>query len=127
MDDFGMCQQRSGEFGSSGCADVTGTVVGLSGQPLGGVDVGLRETTAAGLFAAPFVQTDAQGQFRLRLTRVAPPGLPDTVTVTIGAAVRPVLPQTQATATGAAEVLVTVVPIGRVPVAARISIALPVR
>jgi hypothetical protein len=127
VDDFGQCRQSSGEFANSGCTDVMGRVVGVRGQPLAGVHVGLRQSLAAGQFNTPYVQTDAQGLFRLRLTRMAPPGLPDTVSVWVGATIRPTLPDRVATVFDSALVLVTVAPVGRVPEAARLTISLPVQ
>jgi hypothetical protein len=127
IDDFGQCRQSTGEFVNSGCADVVGNVVGGRGQPLTGVDVGPRQSLGAGQFNTPYVQTDAQGQFRLRLTRIgALPGSPDTASVWVGATVRPTLPQLAATIHDSVLVVVTVAPIGRVPDAARVTIALAV-
>jgi hypothetical protein len=126
IDDFGQCRQNAGEFANAGCADVVGNVVGARSQPLPAVDVGLRQAAAAGQLAAPCVQTDARGQFHLRLTRMAPPGLPDTASVWVGATVRPTLPQLAATTRDSVLVVVSVAPIGCVPVAAHVTIALPV-
>jgi hypothetical protein len=127
VDDFGQCQPSGGDLGSTGCTDVLGNIVGARGQPLAGVDVGLRQSSAGGQFNTPYVQTDAQGLFRLRLTRVAPPGSPDTASVWVGATVRPTPPQSVAAIFDSALVPVRVAPIGRIPEAARVTISLPVQ
>ena len=76
------------EFGNYGCTDIAGQVLGSAGQPLAGIYVGPRYLADRDGFNAPYVTTDAEGLFRLRLTRFsAPPpaGEPDTVSLYVRA------------------------------------------
>ena len=82
-----LCQQTY-EFGNSGCADITGQVLGPAGQPLSGMSVGPSYIPGREEFNSPFRDTDVDGRFRIRLHRFgAPPpaGNPDTVSLYIRA------------------------------------------
>lgn len=76
------------EFGNYGCTDIAGQVLGSAGQPLGGIYVGARYLPDRDGFNSPYVRTDVDGLFRLRLTRFSgppPAGEPDTVSLYIQA------------------------------------------
>ena len=82
-----LCDQTY-EFGNFGCTDIAGQVLGSAGQPLPGISVGPRYLPDRHDFNSPFVDTDAEGRFHLRLHRFgAPPpaGQPDTVSLYIRA------------------------------------------
>jgi hypothetical protein len=125
-DDFGTCQPPTGEFGGSGCVEILGRVLGARNQPLGDVVVGPTATADASQFNTPITSTDGSGRFRLRMRRVAPPPLPDSVTIEVRATVVPNLPQMAATVLDSATVRVAVAPMGQVPVPASVTIVLPV-
>lgn len=129
VEEFGACRQTH-EFGNYGCAEVSGRVLGSQGQPLIGVSVGPRYLAEVGppLYDAMYVETDAQGRFRFRVTRYAPRKLlvvPDTFSLYVSAAVRP-NPGTGAPSSVVDSVLVQVelAPIGAVPRPAEVEIRL---
>ncbi len=69
-DNVGACEQIS-EFGSSGCLDIKGRVVGLNDQPLHGIDVVPRYPPGLLNFANNRATTDATGAFTLRVWRMS--------------------------------------------------------
>lgn len=126
-----VCQQTY-EFGNTGCFEVAGQVVGARGQALSGISVGLRPILGPNMaFTSNYQMTDAMGQFRIRLSRMLgrPPldVRPDTVSVVVVA--------TDPTSAGVGVpahvvdsvlTLVTVAPVGAIPVTAEVRIFLPV-
>lgn len=77
------CQQTF-EFGNFGCAEVVGTVTGLSGQPLPGRPVFVKVIPHGASYSGGFVRADAQGRFRTRIFRMTQPVtplVPDTFSV----------------------------------------------
>lgn len=82
-DNVGACKQ-SYEFGNTGCLDIKGRVVGLSDQPLHGIDVVPRYPPGPLIFAHNRATTDAAGAFTLRLWRMSsqsPTVGPDTLSL----------------------------------------------
>jgi hypothetical protein len=63
------------EYGSAGCFEVTGTVVGERGQPLAGMVIGPRYVAPPAMDYYQYdwsnAVTDLQGRFRVRATRLA--------------------------------------------------------
>lgn len=128
--DSRTCQQTF-EFGNTGCFEVAGQVVGARGQVLPGISVGLRPVVGPNVvFSSTYQMTDTMGQFRIRLSRMLggppPDARPDTLSVFVFALNR-------GSGGGGVPVgvvdsvltLVTVAPVGVVPVAAAARIVLP--
>jgi hypothetical protein len=124
------CQQTA-EFGNTGCFEVAGQVVGTAGLALAGVVVGPRYLPGRDGFNTAYVTTDTAGHFRLRLIRVGgrPVGLagPDTLSVFVEAAdPRSADVGIPARVRDSILAVVTVAPVGAVPVPAVVRITLPV-
>lgn len=125
------CQQTY-EFGNTGCFEIVGQVVGARGQALSGISVGARsEVGPSTLFTSNYQMTDAMGQFRIRLSRMLghPPldARPDTLSVFVVAAdPRSASVGVPASVVDSVLTLVTVAPVGAIPVTAEIRIILPV-
>ncbi len=68
--DNGACKQ-TGEFGNTGCAVVSGMVLGARGQALEGVLVFARVDAAAPGFASSYGASNADGSFKVIVTRYA--------------------------------------------------------
>lgn len=125
------CQQTY-EFGNTGCFEVAGQVVGARGQALSGISVVAHPILEPGtLFTSPYPTTDTTGQFRIRLSRLVgrPPldARPDTLSVFVVAAdPRSAGVGVLAVVKDSALKLVTVAPVGVIPVTAEIRIILPV-
>ena len=119
--DARLCNQTY-EFGNSGCAEVSGTVLGSADQPLPGIIVGPRYlASSSAVFNSPYVTTDSKGQFLFRITRFAgsPPATgPDTTSLFVYAV--------DPSSAGRDSVLaqVTVAPIGAEPKPATVIIRL---
>jgi hypothetical protein len=125
------CQQ-SFEFGNTGCFEVSGQVVGLRGQALGGISVGPQPVPGPNAsFNSAYQTTDSTGRFQIRLSRMAggPPanGAPDTISVYVVAVdLRSTGPGVPATIVDSVLTSVTLAPVGTVPSAAEVRIILPV-
>ena len=126
------CQQTY-EFGNTGCFEVAGQVVGARGQALSGITVAAHPILGPGvLFTSTYQTTDTTGQFRIRPSRMfgRPPldASPDTLSVFVVAAdprsagVGVLVPVVK----DSVFKLVTVAPVGVIPVRAEIRIILPV-
>lgn len=68
--DNGACRQ-TGEFGNTGCAVVSGMVLGARGQALAGVMVFARVDAAAAGFSSSYDPSSADGSFKVIVTRYA--------------------------------------------------------
>ena len=111
------------EFGNSGCLEVTGQVVGANGQPLIDVPVFGRVVPDTGFLVFDVTaRTDTAGRFRLRATRMVGPVTPrrDSIRVCVGAMWIPTR------ARDSVFVTTTVAPVGEIPDALNVRIALPV-
>ena len=125
----GVCPQTYG-VPSSGCFEVVGQVVGAAGQPLEGIAVGAVVLDGRGGFGPATGKTDARGWFRVRGVRYNPapadPAAPDTLTVNVSASDPPGEP-----APGFpwyrdnVRTVVTVAPVGTVPVPTSVALRLP--
>lgn len=125
----GACRQTY-EFGNSGCLEVRGQVVATSGRGLGGISVSVRPLRTSSNFSMSYATTDTSGRFRIRLTRMvgSPPqaGTPDTLSCYVLAA-QPVAPGSGAAVVGdSVFTLVTIAPVGTIPVPAEVRIPLPI-
>jgi len=121
------CQQ-TGEFGNTGCAEIRGVVVNRSGSPEPGIVVGPRFLSGQDVFNASYATTDSQGRFRFRITRFsgqpAAAG-PDTMSLFVHAAdPRTAGVNVPATVRDSVPGQVTISPVGRVPTALSVTIAL---
>lgn len=120
------CQQTY-EFGNTGCFEVAGQVVGARGQALSGISVVAHIPGPSLLFTSPYQTTDTTGQFRIRPSRMfgRPPldARPDTLSVFVCAADPRSVP---VRVVDSVRTLVTVAPVGVIPVRAEIRIILPV-
>ena len=91
--DARLCPQTY-EFGNTGCAEVTGIVLGSTGQPLSGTVV-LPHYSAGGDIGGynePIAATGPDGRFQFRITRYFPrrsPVVPDTFSIYVIAQVLP--------------------------------------
>ena len=127
-DDPRACTQTY-EFGNTGCADLRGTAVGLRGQPLAGIVVGLRPSPRGAGLAAGVATTDTAGAFQLRAVRYGgrPPAAgPDTASVWVGG----VDPRTAglgvpARVRDSVLVPVTISPVGTLPEPTAVRLTLP--
>ena len=121
------CQQTY-EFGNTGCFEVAGQVVGARGQALSGISVVAHPNVGPSvLYTSPYQTTDTTGQFRLCPSRwIGRPPLdasPDTLSVFVCAADPRSVP---VRVVDSVRTLVTVAPVGVIPVRAEIRIILPV-
>lgn len=125
------CEQTY-EFGNTGCFEVSGQVVGLRGQALGGILVGPRPLAGpSASFNSAYRTTDSTGRFRVRLSRMVgtPPAnaAPDTLSVyVVGLDPRSAGLGVPPTARDSVLTVVTVAPVGAVPNSAEVRIILPV-
>lgn len=123
------CEQTY-EFGNSGCAEIAGTVLDRQDRALPGMIVGPRYVFPGAPFNTPYATTDSAGRFRLRITRFgadAPAVGPDTTSLFVLAYdPRSSGVNVPATVRDSVLVRVTVVPVGRVPEPALVTIRLPV-
>lgn len=74
--DDGACRQ-TGEFGNTGCAVISGTVLGARGQALEGVMVFGRVDAVGAGFASSYNTSGADGSFEVLVTRFNPPASAD--------------------------------------------------
>ena len=79
VEDGGCPRSEGGEFGTSGCFEVRGTVVGVDGLPIKRASVGPHYVSKAFGFTTEYVETDTLGQFSFRGTRFGVSG-PESVT-----------------------------------------------
>jgi hypothetical protein len=112
-------------FGNYGCAAIEGSVLGARSQPLVAISVGPRPSADGGQFNTPYVSTDANGRFQLRLTRYER-ALSESASVWIRATVIPTVAERVATTFDSVLVRVSVAPVGQVPDTARVVIVLRV-
>ena len=122
--DSRICPQTH-EFGNYGCAAVEGGILGARSQPLAGISVGPGVSADGGQFNTPYVMTDSNGRFQLRLTRYAR-GTSESASVWIRAIVIPAPAERVATIVDSALVRLRVAPVGQVPDTAHAAIVLPV-
>lgn len=121
------------EFGNTGCVEVIGQVVGLRGQPLTGISVGLRHTSVSEApgqaFSSAFTWSDSAGAFRLRAMRMVgrPPRTgPDTISLWVhGADPRSSGVGVPARVRDSVLVVGTVSPVGAVPEPTVVRLVLP--
>ncbi len=117
-DNVGACKQIS-EFGSNGCLDIKGRVVGPSDQPLHGIDVVPRYPAGMLIFANSRATTDATGAFTLRVWRMSsqsPTVGSDTLSLWVrGVDTRAVVQGTPPRVLDSALVHATISPIGTIP------------
>lgn len=128
--DDGACVQTY-EFNNSGCLEIHGQVVGTAGQSLPGISVVARSPSAQMGYAVAFATTDANGSYRVRLTRMfgGPPPIsgPDTASIyVIAADPRSAGVGVPARIRDSVLVLATVARVGQVPSPAVARVALPV-
>jgi hypothetical protein len=126
--DHRACPQTS-EFGNTGCFDVIGRVVGTADQPLSGISVGPRYLPGREGFNSPFVTTDQNGRFSLRIQRFgasAPAEGPDTVSLFISAVDMSSAVNGPATRRDSVLVRATIVPVGRLPTPRQVLLRLSV-
>ena len=127
--DDGTCRQ-SYEFGNTGCVEVRGQVVSTTGQALAYIIVTPRAASKNTELDGGHATSDADGRFRVRLSRMTgePPagGMPDTVSVYV-VATDPESAGINIPARVRDSVLtvVSVAPVGRVPTPAEVRIVLP--
>lgn len=124
------CQQTY-EFGNTGCFEVAGQVVGARGQALSGISVVVHPIPGPSqLFNSPYQTTDTTGQFRIRPSRMfgRPPldASPDTLSVWVHATDPRSAPVGKPLVSDSVRTLVTVAPVGVIPVRVEIRIILPV-
>jgi hypothetical protein len=120
----------TGEFGNAGCIAVEAEVLGVSGQPLEGIAVTSRPLAGRASYGIGWGKTDATGHVRVRTVRLdrgaLGPPTPDTVSVWVIASD----PQAQPPAglpwlRDSALAVVTVAPVGALPVPAIVRLRLP--
>jgi hypothetical protein len=127
--DDGSCLQTY-EFGNTGCVEVRGQVVSTNGQALAYIIVTPRPASKTIGFDGGYATSDADGRFRVRLSRMAgvPPagGMPDTLSVYV-VATGPESAGINIPASVRDSVLtvVSVAPVGKVPTPAEVRIVLP--
>lgn len=89
---------EGGEFASTGCAELRGTVTRPDGVPIGGALVQVRlpamddaePAPSPTLLGSASMGTNSQGQYRLRVRRFSlPTGTPDTATLRVVVSLRP--------------------------------------
>lgn len=127
LSDRGTCRHDS-EFGTTGCADITGIVTDQDGRAQAGISVGPRFPTDEHMFSTPYVTTGSDGRFSFRVRRYSPgPGAsgPDTASVFVRAAD----PSTAgigipATVRDSVLGVVTIAPVGSIPVPLQLTIRL---
>lgn len=120
------CKQTS-EFGNYGCIALTGTVIGLRGQPLSAAYMSLGDKVEGGLFGGGIDTTDATGRYAMRRIRFLADRIPsDSVTIWVRGF--------RALRTGglagpyyrdSSRVRVRVTPIGAIPAATVVDLTLP--
>jgi hypothetical protein len=113
------------EFGNTGCTVIAGDVRGARNQPLAGISVGPRPSADGGQFNTPYVSTNDNGRFQLRLTRFAS-AVSEGASVWIRATVVPTPEERIATIFDSVLVRVRIAPVGQVPDTADVTIVLPV-
>lgn len=128
--DSARCEQTH-EFGNSGCADVEGVVTYSGGDAAGWVNVFVRYVGGrTDSFGYATTATDANGRFRLRVTRymVGPPAAgPDTASFfVIATDLRPLNRGLPPTVRDSVLTRVTIAPVGRRPETTTVSIVLVV-
>lgn len=123
------CPAALGEFGSTGCVELTGQVVGLSGQPLAGIYVGPRYLQGREVFNTVYATTDAAGAFTFRVSRMSgrtPAPGPDTVSFWVhGADPRTAAVNVPARVQDSVLVQAMVSPAGTIPTATAVRLTLP--
>jgi hypothetical protein len=67
--DRGICRHDS-EFGTTGCADITGIVTDQDGRAQTWISVGPRFPIDQHMFSTPHVTTGSDGRFSLRVRRI---------------------------------------------------------
>ncbi len=121
------CSVRAGgEFGSSGCADVQGSVVDTLGRPVVGVSIRILEedqNDSQLLFNFPPGHTDSEGHFKNRATLIVRlSGSSDTATIPLTAQLRAADGSSR---TAVVDVLFRFFPVGEVPKPTVVRIILP--
>ncbi len=128
IDDNNACRQTY-EFGNLGCADIEGRVVDAADRGVSGIIVGPRYEPGNGGFDTSYSTTDADGNFRFRVTRYLPrrpsESGPDTLSLWVSAAdPRSAGVGVPATRRDSVRVSIAVVPIGQTPEPVRVTIRL---
>jgi hypothetical protein len=118
------------EFGFTGCFEISGEVVDATGQPLGGISVGVHPVSDPGAqFSTAYQFTDVTGTLLIRearfLGRPSANGSPDTVTVYVVAAdPRSAGVSASASIQDSVLTVVTVAPPGDIPTTSAVRIIL---
>ena len=127
--DSARCEQTH-EFGNSGCADVEGVVTYSGGDAAAGATVYTSNLTGVEVLGHGRATTDANGRFRLRVTRFSggPPAAgPDTASFfVIATDLRPLNRGLPPTVRDSVLTRVTIAPVGRRPETKTVTIVLVV-